>query len=62
MVSIAPVKPGRDFAFELGPIGNAAVQALAGQDRQLRFRSYSDAGLCVFRLSCTSTIFSALAT
>ena len=91
MVSIAPVKPGLDLAFELGHIRNTAVQALAGQDRQLQFRhiepaamlgreapletlnetprflrreclrSYNDAGVCVFRLSCTSTIFSALA-
>ncbi len=38
VVSVAPVKPSRDLAYELGHIGDAAVQALARQDRQLRFR------------------------
>ncbi len=41
VVSVAPVKPGRDLAFERGPIGDAAVQALAGKDGQFRFRLLS---------------------
>jgi len=42
---VATLEPGLDLAFERGPVGDAAVEALPGQHGQLRFRHVEPAAV-----------------